>query len=84
MSTVSIGYMRMVIDTQNHNCNRWALLVTFDELDALVDEILAGETGMTLSPQEAQHIKEGRAMLFIDRVPVLPELPPQQTQALNG
>lgn len=54
---------------------RWAFLVTFEEIDALVDELLANpEFGVQLTPDHAQLIKNGRAMLHLQGTPVIPEL----------
>lgn len=54
---------------------RWALLVTFEEMDNLVDHLSAHpELGIAIDEAHAQHIKEGKAMLHINGTPILPEL----------
>ena len=54
---------------------RWAFLVTTNEISALVDEMQTNsDFGMAMEPAQATHIKEGRAMLHINEVPILPEL----------
>ena len=60
---------------------RWAFLVTFQELDGLVDECVAHpEMGVQLEPAHAAHIKAGRAMMFINGTAVLPELEERHAQ----
>jgi len=67
-----------------HARNRWALLVTFEEMDALVDFLRTHpEYGVPISDEHAEHIKQGRAMVHINGTPVIPELvevPPAQRQ----
>lgn len=53
---------------------RWAFLVTVDEMASLVDEVMLGDVVPGMTAEHAQHIKEGRAMLFLEGTPVLPEL----------
>ena len=55
---------------------RWAFLVTMEEIGSLVDEIERDPTalGAPLDATHAQYIREGRAMLHLNDVPILPEL----------
>lgn len=63
---------------------RWALLVTFEEMDALVDFLREHpEHGISIGQEHAEYIKAGRAMLHINGTPVIPELmevPAEQRQ----
>lgn len=53
---------------------RWCFLVTFEELGGLVDELQANpQFGMQFEPEQAEHIKEGRAGLNVNGTWVLPE-----------
>ena len=54
--------------------SRWAFLVTEKEIVSLVNEIQAENYIDGLTPEHAEPIKQGRAMLHLDGVPVLPEL----------
>jgi hypothetical protein len=66
--------------------SRWALLVTFEELDGIVNEIQTINEGPVSAMDEAYaaHVKEGRAMLHLDGVPILPELIIKEGEKLDG
>lgn len=64
---------------------RWAFLVTPEEVASLVDEAITSNYLSDLSPEHAQHIKDCRALLYLEGVAIMPELfIPELGEKLNG
>ena len=74
--------------------NRWSFLVTLEELNGLVDEMVAKNMFAEVPPalveanvtktEYLQAIREGRAALHINGTAILPELMNQVPETLNG
>jgi hypothetical protein len=62
-------------DEYNPELQRWAFLVTHEELVALVDEMCSpGIVKEPLDPKTAEDFKAGKALLHLNGVPIMPEL----------